>query len=225
MGHEANIKTEGGKPALRVAGAPSLMARTGITFDQVARHADAMQAEGRNPTIQGLREALGGTGSPNTIHKHLTAWREARPQAVAQVPKIPAELVAALSRELSRAAAQACAEIEKKLVQAQADAARLAAEKAAAEGKAEQLNADLAGMREEVLRERLAAEQARNELAKAMLRFEEEMAALRTELTKERQGRFETEQQAAVLAARLADADKRGADLLDRLSLAKAGEK
>ena len=51
------------------------MARAGITYDQVAHRADAMAAEGRDPTIQGLREALGGTGSPNTIHKHLTAWR------------------------------------------------------------------------------------------------------------------------------------------------------
>ncbi len=66
------------------------MARAGITFDQVAHHADAMQAEGRNPTIQGLREALGGTGSPNTIHKHLTAWRAARPQAQAQAAELPA---------------------------------------------------------------------------------------------------------------------------------------
>ena len=88
------------------------MARTGITFDQVAHQADAMAAEGRNPTIQGLREALGGTGSPNTIHKHLTAWRAARPQAAAQAAELPAELVAALSRELGRAAAEARAEIE-----------------------------------------------------------------------------------------------------------------
>jgi SOS-response transcriptional repressor LexA len=32
---------------------------------------------GQQPTIRAIREAL-GTGSLNTVHKHLAAWREAR---------------------------------------------------------------------------------------------------------------------------------------------------
>ena len=54
------------------------MARQGITFEQVAAVADALAGEGQQPTIRAVREKLGDTGSPNTIHKHLTAWREAR---------------------------------------------------------------------------------------------------------------------------------------------------
>ncbi|WP_221931826.1 DNA-binding protein [Klebsiella pneumoniae] len=53
------------------------MARQGITFEQVAAVADALAGEGQQPTIRAVREKLGDTGSPNTIHKHLTAWREA----------------------------------------------------------------------------------------------------------------------------------------------------
>ena len=40
--------------------------------------ADALAGEGQQPTIRAVRERLGDTGSPNTIHKHLSStWREA----------------------------------------------------------------------------------------------------------------------------------------------------
>ena len=65
------------------------MARQGITFEQVAAVADALAGEGQQPTIRAVREKLGDTGSPNTIHKHLTAWREARPVAAAAAPELP----------------------------------------------------------------------------------------------------------------------------------------
>jgi ssDNA-binding Zn-finger/Zn-ribbon topoisomerase 1 len=64
------------------------MARDGITFEQVTAAADALVGCGQQPTIRGIREAL-GTGSPNTVHKHLAAWREARPQAVASASVLP----------------------------------------------------------------------------------------------------------------------------------------
>jgi colicin import membrane protein len=103
------------------------MARIGITFEQVAAAADALVGAGKQATIQAVREALGNTGSPNTIHKHLTAWRAARPQAVAAAVELPAELVNALGAEISRAAAKARAEIEGQLVQTLAEAAELSA--------------------------------------------------------------------------------------------------
>ncbi|HIA1771049.1 TPA: DNA-binding protein, partial [Salmonella enterica] len=43
------------------------------------RSGEAVRYEGQQPTIRAVRERLGDTGSPNTIHKHLAAWREARP--------------------------------------------------------------------------------------------------------------------------------------------------
>ena len=67
------------------------MARPGITFEQVAAVADAMLGKGQQPTINGVRERI-GTGSPNTIHKHLLVWRAARPQTIAAVPELPASL-------------------------------------------------------------------------------------------------------------------------------------
>ena len=133
-----------------------------------------------------MRERL-GTGSPNTIHKHLTAWREARPVAAATAPELPHALAASISAEIERAAAQARGEIEGRLVQAQAEAAELAAagevmeaerdalaeqvatlttERDTLAGKAAQQAADLTEAQQRIEREQQASEAARVELAK-----------------------------------------------------------
>ena len=169
------------------------MARIGITFEQVAAAADALAGEGQQPTIRAVRERLGGTGSPNTIHKHLTAWREARPIAVTAAPELPQALAAAIAAEIERAAAAARGEIEGRLVQAQAEAVELAAagetleterdelatqvaalttERDTLAGKAEQQAADLADQAQRIQREQQAAEAARVELATARLKIE-----------------------------------------------------
>ncbi|WP_171260960.1 DNA-binding protein, partial [Acinetobacter indicus] len=96
------------------------MARQGITFEQVAAVADALAGEGQQPPSRAVRDRLGDTGSPNTIHKHLAAWREARPVAAAAAPELPQALTAAIAAEIERAASQARGEIEGRLVQAQA---------------------------------------------------------------------------------------------------------
>ncbi len=193
------------------------MAREGITFEQVAAAADALVGEGQQPTIRAIRERL-GTGSPNTVHKHLTAWREARPVAAAAAPELPQALTAAIAAEIERAAAQARAEIEGRLVQAQGEAVELAAagevieaerdalaeqvaeltrERDTLAGKAEQQAADLADQAQRIEREQQAAESARVELATARLKIEA-------------QAERQTEQAAEIerLRAALADAQQ-----------------
>ena len=101
------------------------MARDGITFEQVAAAADALVGDGQQPTIRAVRERL-GTGSPNTVHRHLVAWREARPHATASAPELPASLTAAIATEIQQAAARARAEVEDQLVRAQTEASELA---------------------------------------------------------------------------------------------------
>jgi len=39
------------------------------------------------PTLGGIRERLGGTGSRGTIHMHLKAWKKKRP-----APSVPDQL-------------------------------------------------------------------------------------------------------------------------------------
>lgn len=209
-----------------------------ITPEQVHAIADAIKAEGGKPTLRAVRERL-GSGSMGTVATLLQQWRSGQERQTATNLVLPpslqrvilefmaAELSAArapLEAELAeqqQAAADLAAENERQTgtIEGQASALEaLAAEKATAEGKAEQLAADLAGAKEEAIRERQAAEQARTELAKAMLRLEamprleEDLAVMRAELAKERQGRIEAEQQAAVLAAQKTDLEGRLAD-------------
>ena len=105
------------------------MARPGITYAQVAQSAEALTAAGTNPTIAAIRQAMGGTGSPNTIHKHLSAWKGERPPATSPAAtghELPAKLMIAIHDVISQAAASAKAEAEAALQQAQSEAVELA---------------------------------------------------------------------------------------------------
>lgn len=217
------------------------MARTGITYEQVAAVADALIGAGQQPTIKGVRERL-GTGSPNTVHAHLVAWREARPVAVVAAPTLPASLTAAIAAEISQAAARARAEIEGELVRVQGEAAELSAAGGVLEDQVADLTEQLvdvgaerdravtlaaeradeiARLVEQVEREQRSAEAARVELATARLRLEglaerqtaqaADVVRLTAALDEQRQARAVAEQAGAVLAARLEAATERAA--------------
>jgi len=167
--------------------------RTGVTYEQVASAADSLVGAGRHPSITAVREALGNTGSPNTIHKHMSKWRAARPQAVAAAAELPAELIAALAGELTKAAATARGSIEGDMAQAQTEAAELASVGEALEQERDALLDQVSALTTErdqaqatsaeryseierqatvIAREQMAAENARIELAKAQLKIE-----------------------------------------------------
>lgn len=209
-----------------------------ITPEQVHAIADAIKAEGGKPTLRAVRERL-GSGSMGTVATLLQQWRSGQERQTAThlvlPPSLQRVILEFMASELSAARAPLEAELAEQQ-QAAADLATenerqtgtiegqagaleaLAAEKATAEGKAEQLATDLSGAKEEATRERQAAEQARTELAKAMLRLEamprleDDLAVIRADLARERQGRIEAEQLAAVLAAQKSDLAGRLAD-------------
>lgn len=209
-----------------------------ITPEQVHAVADGIKAEGGKPTLRAVRERL-GTGSMGTIVKLLQQWRASQErQAVAELalpPALQRALLDFMSVELAKARAPLEAELAEQQ-QAVADLgienerqaetiveqgealSALAAEKAAIDGKAEQLRADLVVAKEEVARERMALDTTRTELAKATLRLESvprlesDLAAVRSELATERQERAQAEQRAAVLAAQKVDLDGRVSD-------------
>ncbi|TFW27113.1 DNA-binding protein [Duganella callida] len=57
------------------------MARTGLTKSQVRTSRDQLLAEGRYPSVDAVRLALGNTGSKSTIHKYLKELAEEDSQA------------------------------------------------------------------------------------------------------------------------------------------------
>lgn len=214
-----------------------------ITLEQVYAVADAMRAEGVKPTSRAVRERLGNTGSMGTVNKLLQRWKATQEREQAAALSLPLALQRAILDFMDTELAAARATLETQLVEQQQEAAdlaaenerqaeaiedqrqaleRMATEKAAADGRAHQLAEDLDGAKGEAVRERQAAEAARTDLAKALLRLEAmprlegDLEAVRAELAKERQARVEAEQRAAVLVAQKADLDARVIALQDQ---------
>ena len=57
------------------------MARIGITREQVFQAAEYIRNAGETPTIDRVRVQLGNTGSPNTIHKHISCGNRVSPKS------------------------------------------------------------------------------------------------------------------------------------------------
>ncbi|MCO6440348.1 MAG: DNA-binding protein [Nitrococcus mobilis] len=73
------------------------MARSGITYFQVVQAAASLVDAGKNPTVDGIRAALGGTGSKSTIAPLLKRWKAEYAETVAQADTgLPTELVQAV---------------------------------------------------------------------------------------------------------------------------------
>ena len=201
-----------------------------ITFEQVGAAANAIISEGGKPTSRMVRARLGDVGSMGTINKHLSSWKAGQQREIASTLTLPSQLQrvliehiesevisarAALEAEVAAQAQEAAdlatenerqaAELEKlneELESVRADAARAA-------GRAAQLDTDLRVVRDDLVREREAAEGARVELAKALLRLEamprleSDINAAREALEAERSARQAAEQAAAVLTVKL----------------------
>jgi colicin import membrane protein len=220
-----------------------------ITYEQVAAAADAMKVAGGKPTSRAIRERLGNTGSMGTINKLLQDWRAGQERQMANALALPAALQRAILEFMDQELRSAKATLAAELAEQQQEAFDLATENerqafdieekndataalqanlATLQGRIDQMETDLATARNDAFREREAAEAARIELAKVllrletMLRLEADLATLRLELDKEWQGRVSAEQQAAVLAAKLDAATERATKAEAAVTLATA---
>ena len=166
------------------------MPRPGVTYDEVAAIADQILAGGVEPQVHDIRERL-GTGSDSTIHRHLTAWRNARPPASSALPQLPASLLQEIERVLTKAVAEARAGLEARLVLSQAEAEDLSdamgeleveqqrlqgqisditAQRDALSDKVEAQATDIVRLTSEAERERQATDLARTEVAHTRLK-------------------------------------------------------
>lgn len=129
------------------------MPRVPLSYEQVAAVANALVAQGTShPSTKQIRDELAKragpgvtVGSPNTIQRHLEAWRSRdQPLAPAIVPVLPEQLSADLLRALNAVAEQAKAPVEEKLAQSRAEVSELAAVGETLEARADELALGLA---------------------------------------------------------------------------------
>jgi chromosome segregation ATPase len=116
------------------------MARSGIMYVQVADAATRLAAAGKNPTIDGIREALGGTGSKSTIAPLLKRWKSAHQETTAQADLgLPVALVQALKGVSETVQAEAAQQREQAAQAHQAEVAGLEEALRLAQGEHEAL--------------------------------------------------------------------------------------
>lgn len=135
------------------------MARAGITYSTVAAAAARLTAEGKNPTVDTVREAIGDTGSKSTIAPMLKRWKAAHQEhVVAHDVGLPADLlqvVKGLYEHLQHEANQKAQAAQAALAAAQRD---FAEQMKAANARATDLVAE-----RDTLQSLLAQERARSE--------------------------------------------------------------
>lgn len=73
------------------------MARAGILYSHVAQAAAKLLEDGKNPTVDNVREALGSTGSKSTIAPFLKRWKAEQQGGIAEATSgLPAPLLQAV---------------------------------------------------------------------------------------------------------------------------------
>lgn len=112
------------------------MGRAGILFSHVAKAAAKLVADGKNPTVDNVREALGSTGSKSTIAPMLKRWKAEHTEDILEADLgVPAELLQAIKGVYDKLQA----DVQQQL--SEANAAHLAALQTVTD-RADQLIAD-----------------------------------------------------------------------------------
>lgn len=140
------------------------MARGGVYKTEVEKARNALLAQGKHPSVDALRVALGNTGSKTTIHRYLKELESEDAQGVGG--KYP--ISDALADLVSRLAGQLNAEADARIADAQARCDAQLRERAAALEQASQENTGLAAQLRRT-EEMLQAVQAEHKAAQASL--------------------------------------------------------
>ena len=161
------------------------MARSGLYKSDVQRARDSLRAEGKNPSVDAVRVALGNTGSKTTIHRYLKELEEEEGQGVGAkiaVSDALQDLVARLAERLHAEADALIAQAQERF-QAQLHERTQALEQARQEGGA--LGAQLQRTETALQTERDEGETARRDLASRtteLAQLEERIAGLTARL-------------------------------------------
>jgi chromosome segregation ATPase len=182
-----------------------------ISYEQVSAIAERLKANNEKPTLRAIREKH-GSGSLGTIRPFLKQWEAGHTRQVETGLALPDALQRSILEFIASEIAQAKSPLETKLNESQQEAADLATENerqaaeiealnrqieelhadtANREGRLSILETDLETVKADAARERGAAEAARTELAKALLRLES-MPRLESDIREARDAMIET---------------------------------
>lgn len=204
-----------------------------INFQAVAAAAETLQLAGQHPSVRAVIAHLGG-GSPNLVLKYLSKWKTSHPLVHVSEIDLAAWITSAINDQMPRVAVTAAAEeraagIEedlRALMEAQQAAERqikvLTMERDAARQELEEAERNRRHADEQVVTlcadragERQQQEQIIDALAKAEVQIEalsylqSKVERIRTVLGIEIKARIFAEQQTAILALKLEDAERR----------------
>lgn len=171
------------------------MARAGVYFSDVKRARDEVIAQGRHPSIDAVRAALGNTGSKTTIHKYLREIEAGADGAKQAVSDAILALAAQLADQLER---EATAELDEMR-------ARMGEQRAADERARAELETRLG-----------AAGRSLDEVSQRLEARQQDLAAVQSQLGGEQIARHTAEQRILDLNVRLADAQRHQASLEEK---------
>lgn len=215
-----------------------------ISYDQAVAHAEALKNAGVKPSARLIRERH-GSGSLGTVTKLFQKWSLSQARHIETTNALPPTIQRTILDFVSQESMITRADLEERLNEAHGVAADLATENerqaaqldllqiqieelnkenASLDGRIEQMGSDLAEARNEAVRERQAAESARMDLAKALLRLEHmlrldaDLAAAREECHAVDQRRQEVERDLAVTCSELMSAEQSRIDSVQSIS-------
>jgi chromosome segregation ATPase len=161
----------------------------------VKRARNALVSEGRRPSIDAVRAALGNTGSKTTIHKYL---REIDAEEGGQSPSVSDAILALVAQLADQLQGEAATKIE-------AIHAQMAEQQAAHERVQSGLEGQLADTR-----------QALDAVSRQLESSQQDVARLKDQLGSEQIARHIAEQRSLDLGERLADAKQHHASLEEK---------
>lgn len=171
------------------------MARAGVYFSDVKRARDALIAEGRRPSIDAVRAALGNTGSKTTIHRYL---RQIEAEEGGEKPSVSDAILVLVTQLADQLQGEADAQVEAIRVQ-------MAEQQAQHERVQSELAAELADAR-----------QVLDAVSRQLESSKQDLAGLNDRLGAERIARHTAEQRSLDLGERLADAERHQASLEEK---------
>jgi len=174
---------------------------TKITYDAVAEAANAIALEGGKPSVRLVIARIGG--SPNTVLPMLREWQSGRPVVRAADIAVNPEIFRLLAEQISTSNAVAVKAAEERATEAEAEVELLAEAGRAVEAQVEELELALEQSQAEIVKKERTLEALEIERARDQQTAQETISTLKAQNDGERQRADEAVQKVAENGVRL----------------------